>query len=137
MVGFVLFGCFFALFWLLAGLFPRWTPLFGHVGLCTGPRSLSTSQCGNIQDFAQFVARFSYLFEYVLMGSYLLYSTKTFWLKWDFLFVGFSFFLKIFGNSTTWAWLFHGHFTACINLEFTSFFVVVSKSLTVAGVGRA
>ena len=50
-----LFGCFLVLFWLLAGLFPRWTPLFGHVGSCTGPRSLSTPQCGNIQEFAQFV----------------------------------------------------------------------------------
>ena len=32
-----------------------WTPLFGQLGLCAGPRSLSTPQCGNIQDFAQFV----------------------------------------------------------------------------------
>ena len=29
-----------------AGLFSCLTPLFGHVGLCTGPRSLSTPQCG-------------------------------------------------------------------------------------------
>ena len=48
-----LFG--FVLFCVLAGLFSWWTPQIGHVGLCTGPRSLLTPQCGNIQDFAQFV----------------------------------------------------------------------------------
>ena len=52
----VLFG-FFCLFSvvLFAGLFPRWSPLFGQLGLRTGPRFLSTPQSGNIQDFAQFV----------------------------------------------------------------------------------
>ena len=49
---FLFFLFFFVLF---AGLFPCWSPLFGQFGLRTSPRSLSTSQCGNIQDFAQFV----------------------------------------------------------------------------------
>ena len=43
------------MFGLLAGFLFLWTPLFGQLGLCSGPRSLSTSKCGNIQDFAQFV----------------------------------------------------------------------------------
>ena len=53
----VVFFWFFCLFSvvLFADLFPRWSPLFGQLGLCTGPRFLSTPQCGNIQDFAQFV----------------------------------------------------------------------------------
>ena len=43
--------------------------------------------------------RFSYLFEYVLRGSYLLYSTKTFWLKWDFLFHWLFFFLAFMAST--------------------------------------
>ena len=43
---------FLVLFWfcgflfVFAGLFSCLILLFGHVGLCTGPRSLSTPQCG-------------------------------------------------------------------------------------------
>ena len=53
----LLFGVLFFFVWLffvfvffLSLNTPVWT-----LGLRTGPRSLSTSQCGNVQDFAQFV----------------------------------------------------------------------------------